>query len=54
MTEINKENQENHQKKEYRFIRPIRDACYYSCSMLNTTNILLCILIIILLIFMFK
>ena len=46
----NQEVKENKESKKYQIIRPVRDACYYSCSLINTTNLLLCILIIILLI----
>ena len=30
-------------------LTPIKDDCYYSCSLINITNVLLCILIILLL-----
>ncbi len=30
-------------------LRPVKDVCYYSCSLINITNVLLCILIILLL-----
>jgi hypothetical protein len=47
-------NKSDKQEKKYQIIRPVRDACYYSCSMINTTNLLLCLLIIILLVCLFK
>jgi hypothetical protein len=50
----NQEVKENKEVKKYEIIRSVRDGCYYSCSLINTTNLLLCILIIILLIYIFK